>query len=70
MSKVKKLFTPGSQAPYTPPNWIDANCSPAMLRGRLKANLEIAQQASPDSLEHFNCMKRAAHLERLLHTSF
>jgi hypothetical protein len=41
-----------------------------MLRGRLKANLEIAQQASPDSLEHFNCMKRAAHLERLLHTSF
>lgn len=69
MSKAKPFFTKGSQTPYVAPEWIDAHCLPAVLRGRLQANLEIAQQAGPDSLEYFNCMKRAAHLERLLHTS-
>ena len=62
----KPLFTKGSQSPYVAPEWIDANCPPAVLRGRLKANLEIAQQAGPDSLERFNCLKRVAHLENLL----
>jgi len=64
----KPLFTPGSQVPYVAPEWIDAHCSPAVLRGRLQANLEIAQQAGPDSLERFNCLKRVAHLEKLLQT--
>lgn len=64
----KPLFTKGSQSPYVAPEWIDANCLPAVLRGRLKANLEIAHQARPDTLEHHNCMKRVAHLEKLLHT--
>lgn len=68
MSKAKPLFTKGSQAPYVAPEWIDANCSPAALRGRLQANLEIAQQAGEDSLERHNCLKRASHLEKLLHT--
>lgn len=65
----KPLFTKGSQSPYAAPEWIDANCPPAVLRGRLKANLEIAEQAAPDSLERFNCLKRAAHLEKLLQTN-
>ena len=64
----RPLFTKGSQSPYVAPEWIDENCSPAVLRGRLKANLEIAQQAGPDSLERHNCLKRAAHLEKLLQT--
>jgi len=64
----KPLFTPGSQVPYVAPEWIDEHCPPAVLRGRLQANLEIAQQAGPDSLERFNCLQRVAHLEKLLQT--
>jgi hypothetical protein len=64
----KSMFTKGSLSPYAAPEWIDAHCSPAVLRGRLQANLEIAQQAGPDSLERFNCLKRVAHLENLLQT--
>ena len=64
----KPLFTKGSQSPYVAPEWIDENCPPAVLRGRLKANLEIADQAAPDTLEHYNCMRRAAYLEKLLQT--
>lgn len=66
MSKAKPLFTKGSQAPYVAPEWIDANCPPAVLRGRLQANLEIAQQADLNSLERFNCLRRVSHLEKLL----
>lgn len=60
------MFTAGSTSPYIPPEWIDANCSVAMLRGRLSANLQLARQSKQDSMEYFNCMQRAAHLERVI----
>lgn len=67
MSTNKMMFTAGSTSPYVPPEWIDENCSVSTLRGRLSTNLEFAKQATPDSMEYFTCMQRAAQLEQLIH---